>query len=191
MQVLERDLYVDLLTAIQDILFAHDKTAGETLTSWGRLLPELLDAVVCDDMPAVCRRELTNCIGAVVDSRSKQVTANITKFKDLLMSDDYNSTNAVVLGNKRYVDMPSTLAAFSGVLDTCGDFATQINAVQILHAAGKVGGLNPSLVAKGFGDVKKTFLALVQTSDVNDDDFLTKIQDLVTEYNISRGGNAR
>jgi hypothetical protein len=109
----------------------------------------------------VCRRELTNTIGAVVDSKSNNLTANIITFRDLLMSDDYNTTNATVLGNKRYADMPSSLGAFCGVLDTCGDFATQINAVQILHAAGKLGGLDPARVAKAFGEVKKTFLALV------------------------------
>ena len=183
---------MDLLTAIQDILFAHDKTAKKVLTEWGVLLPELLEAVLCEDMPGVCRRELTNCLGAVVETRGKTLTDNIKKFKELLMSDDYKTTNKAVLGNTRFDDMPSSLAAFCGVLDTCGDFATQINALHILHAAGKAGELDPSIVAKAFGgDVKKTFLDLVKNGDESDDDFLPKMQNLVTEYNLSRGGNAR
>ena len=190
----ERTLYTDLLIVIQDIIDNHDKnkTSGAVLVDLGRVLPELLEAVLCDDMPAVCRRELTTCLGAVVQTgRGKNpLTANVTKFKDLLMSDDYNTTNAVVLSNQRYAHMPSSLAAFSGALDTCGDFATQCNMVQILLAAAKHGGLDPSVVAKGFGELRKSFLALVQDVDAKDAELMTRCQDLVTEYNISRGGNA-
>jgi hypothetical protein len=32
---------------------------------------------------------------------------------------------------------------------------------------------------------------LVQETDENAEDFVAKTEDLVTEYNISRGGNAR
>lgn len=182
---------MELLTVIQDIILVHDRTARAAVTEWGCLLPELLDAVLCEVMPAMCRRELTTTIGVVTNSRGGKLTANITKFKDLLLSDDFNTTNPAVLANKRFAEMPSSLAAFAGVFDTCGDFATQCNAVQILHAAGKLGGLDSSLVAKGFGDVRKEFIALIQKSDDTDEDYMDKTQVFVTDYNVSRGGNAR
>jgi hypothetical protein len=63
--------------------------------------------------------------------------------------------------------------------------------VQILHAAGKHGGLNSKLTADGFGDVKDQFLKLIVYTNEWDRDMLKKTTALVTEYNISRGGRAR
>jgi len=190
-QALERKLYMGLLSAIQDIMWVHTEASSAVLSNWGRLLPELLEAVLCEDMPAACRRELTTTIGALTNTRGKALPANIVKFTELLMTNDFNTTNSTVLENNRYNDMPLSLAAFSGVLDTCGDFATQCNAVQILHAAGQLGGLNPELTAKGFGDVKHLFLELVRDTEEADEDMLDKTDELVTEYNISRGSQAR
>jgi len=190
-QTLERKLYMDLLSTMQDILWVHTEASSTVLSDWGRLLPELLEAVLCEDMPAACRRELTTTIGALTNTRGKALPANIVKFTELLMTNDFNTTNSTVLENNRYNGMPSSLAAFSGVLDTCGDFATQCNAVQILHAAGQLGGLDPKLTAKGFGDVKHLFLNLVRDTEDADEDMLDKTNELVTEYNISRGSKAR
>ena len=63
--------------------------------------------------------------------------------------------------------------------------------MQILHAAGKHGGLDSKLAADGFGDVKDLFLKLIMDTNEWDHDMLKKTTALVTEYNISRGGRAR
>ena len=166
-------------------------TAGAFIDEWGCLLPELLDAVLCEYMPAVCRRELTITVGIVVSPRGNTLTNNVIKMKNHLMSDDFKTTNASILADKRYAKMPTSLAAFSGVFDTCGDFATQSNILQILHAAAKVGGLNPTLAGKAFGDVSKEFEALVENVDELHENFMEKINAFVTDYNISRGSKAR
>ena len=182
---------MDLLSTMQDILWVHTEASSTVLSDWGRLLPELLEAVLCEDMPAACRRELTTTIGALTNTRGKALPANIVKFTELLMTNDFNTTNSTVLENNRYNDMPLSLAAFSGVLDTRGDFATQCNAAQILHAAGKLGGLDSKLTAEAFGDVKHLFLELILDTDELDNDMLDKTNALVIAYNISRGGRAR
>jgi hypothetical protein len=172
-------------------MWVHTEASSAVLSDWGRLLPELLEAVLCEDMPAACRRELTTTIGALTNTRGKALLANITEFTNLLMTNDFHTTNSTVLENENYNAMPSTLAAFSGVLDTRGDFATQCNAVQILHAAGKLGGLDSKLTAEAFGDVKHLFLELILDTDELDNDMLDKTNALVIAYNISRGGRAR
>ena len=169
-----------LLSAIQDIMWVHTEASSAVLSDWGRLLPELLEAVLCEDTLALCRRELTTTIGALTNTRGKALLANITEFTNLLMTNDFHTTNSTVLENENYNDMPSSLAAFSGVLDTCGDFATQCNAVQILHAAGQLGGLNPKLTAEAFGDFKHLFLELILDTDDADNDMLDKTNELVT-----------
>ena len=107
-----------LLSAIQDIMWVHTEASSAVLSDWGRLLPELLEAVLCEDTLALCRRELTTTIGALTNTRGEALRANITTFTNLLMTNDVNTTNSTVLKNDNYSGMPSTLAAFSGVLDT-------------------------------------------------------------------------
>ena len=52
------------------------------------------------------------------------------------------------------------------------------------------GGLNPALVAKAFGHERKNFLEMVELQD-DVGDFIEKINNLLTNYNISQGSLAR
>jgi hypothetical protein len=114
----ERKLFTGLLCVMQDIICVHTEASSAVLSDWGRLLPELLKAVLREGMPALCLCELTTTIGVLTNTRGEALRANITTFTNLLMTNDVNTTNSTVLKNDNYSGMPSTLAAFSGVLDT-------------------------------------------------------------------------
>ena len=177
---------------MQDIAGAHDASAAPFLKQWGNLLPELLAAVLCEDLPAVCRRDTTNAIVSVTNPRGGATPDNAAAFTSLLASDDFTSNNDAVQKSKRLENMPSTLAAFCGVLDTCGDFVTQVNTALILHAAARYGGLDTAVVARAFGSVKKEFVALVDAHDEQRaEDLRFNMNDFMTEYNISLGSRAR
>ena len=178
---------------VRDLIESHDAKGNPFVDKLGaRLLPELLDAALCPDMPSGRRRELLDVVAAlVIDTRRGAKCA--VELVELLKTDGHAPPPAAD-SVEELAHLHDSLAAFISILYTSRDLACQERVAAVVPILVAKGGLDEGGgVGAVFESVEKgRFARLVQKArrDESREAFARDVRSFVRAFNDAKGHEA-
>ena len=178
---------------VRDLIESHDAKGNPFVDKLGaRLLPELLDAALCPDMPSGRRRELLDVVAAlVIDTRRGAKCA--VELVELLKTDGHAPPPAAD-SVEELAHLHDSLAALISILYTSRDLACQERVAAVVPILVAKGGLDEGGgVGAVFESVEKgRFARLVQKArrDESREAFARDVRSFVRAFNDAKGHEA-